>query len=88
MSTQSTNLDLVLVDIDKAVILPRYLTVAQTAAYLGFRRQTLYNQHSPSYRGRKIPGRVLINGCVRYDKRILDAWLSKLGDDQKLADTG
>ena len=55
--------------------LPRLMTVRQTAQYVGLSMQTLYNMKSASYRGQRIPGRLVINNRVRYDRNVLDEWI-------------
>ena len=75
MSVQPTTLAPVFAE--KNGVLPRLLTVRQTATYLGMCPQTIYNQASPSYKGRKVPGRLWLNGRIRYDREAVDAWVDE-----------
>lgn len=57
---------------------PRLLSVSEAARYLGLSNRTLYNQACRSYPGTRVPGRLELNGRVKYDRMVIDGWLDEL----------
>lgn len=57
---------------------PRLLTLTETSRYLGLAPSTLRNQHTPSFPGTRVPGRIEINGRAKYDRAVIDAWIDDL----------